>query len=125
MICPHCHSANSIVKDSRERGAMVRRRRQCPGCTKRWATVEVIEQDLQKTNGRPDKLPDVHPAVQMLFQEKARLSLTYDELARRSRVSKRSMIDWHQNRRIPRVDYLDQVLLALGYELVARKRKGH
>ena len=42
MRCPFCHNADSRVIDSREadEGATTRRRRSCPGCGRRFTTVE-------------------------------------------------------------------------------------
>ncbi|MQA32599.1 transcriptional regulator NrdR [Modestobacter roseus] len=42
MRCPFCHNPDSRVVDSREtdEGATTRRRRSCPGCGRRFTTVE-------------------------------------------------------------------------------------
>ncbi len=46
MICPYCNANNDKVIDSRESdGArVVRRRRECLGCSKRFTTYERVEQ---------------------------------------------------------------------------------
>lgn len=42
MICPYCHNSETIVKDSRETegGKVVRRRRNCTNCNRRFTTFE-------------------------------------------------------------------------------------
>ena len=42
MRCPYCRHADSRVVDSREAddGQLIRRRRSCPECGKRFTTVE-------------------------------------------------------------------------------------
>lgn len=46
MICPYCNANNDKVIDSRESDAarVVRRRRECLGCGKRFTTYERVEQ---------------------------------------------------------------------------------
>ena len=46
MRCPYCHNDNDRVLDTRtaESGYMVRRRRVCNSCQRRFATLEKIEQ---------------------------------------------------------------------------------
>lgn len=46
MMCPFCHEAESKVIDSRssEDGAVIRRRRECTACRKRFTTYERIEE---------------------------------------------------------------------------------
>ena len=45
MKCPYCFNDNSSVLDSRdaEEGAVIRRRRACEKCDKRWTTYERVE----------------------------------------------------------------------------------
>jgi transcriptional regulator NrdR family protein len=45
MKCPHCHSDDTHVVDSRstEQGQAVRRRRRCDQCTQRFTTYERVE----------------------------------------------------------------------------------
>ncbi|MCA9312159.1 MAG: transcriptional repressor NrdR [Phycisphaerales bacterium] len=51
MICPFCESNNDKVIDSRssEAGRVIRRRRQCLGCGKRFTTYERIEESTRLT----------------------------------------------------------------------------
>lgn len=51
MLCPACKSSENKVIDSRmtEGGAVVRRRRQCLGCERRFTTKERIEEELRLT----------------------------------------------------------------------------
>ena len=46
MRCPYCHVDNDRVLDTRaaEGGYMVRRKRICSSCQRRFATLEKIEQ---------------------------------------------------------------------------------
>ena len=46
MRCPYCHNDNDRVLETRtaESGYMVRRRRVCSNCQRRFATLEKIEQ---------------------------------------------------------------------------------
>jgi transcriptional repressor NrdR len=53
MRCPFCHNADSRVVDSREtdEGATTRRRRSCPGCGRRFTTVEEAVLAVVKRSG--------------------------------------------------------------------------
>lgn len=66
MKCPHCHSAENRVVDSRpaEEGTILRRRRQCESCGMRFSTHErvlqvpliVVKKDERREEFDPDKL---------------------------------------------------------------------
>lgn len=53
MFCPHCRHEDSRVIDSRtnEDGTIIRRRRQCPECGKRFSTVETFLLMITKRSG--------------------------------------------------------------------------
>ena len=53
MHCPYCHHDDSRVVDSRtaDDGAAIRRRRQCPQCSKRFTTVESPALQVLKRSG--------------------------------------------------------------------------
>jgi transcriptional repressor NrdR len=53
MRCPYCRHADSRVVDSREAedGALIRRRRACPGCGRRFTTVEEAVLAVVKRSG--------------------------------------------------------------------------
>jgi transcriptional repressor NrdR len=53
MRCPFCHNPESRVVDSREtdEGATTRRRRSCPGCGRRFTTVEEAVLAVVKRSG--------------------------------------------------------------------------
>ncbi|MCW2678113.1 MAG: nrdR [Modestobacter sp.] len=53
MRCPFCHNPDSRVVDSREtdEGATTRRRRSCPGCGRRFTTVEEAVLAVVKRSG--------------------------------------------------------------------------
>ncbi len=46
MKCPYCQDAEDRVVDSREtrEGTVIRRRRECQGCSRRFTSYERIEQ---------------------------------------------------------------------------------
>lgn len=57
MKCPICNFADSRVLDSRpvDDGSSIKRRRECPGCGKRFTTYEVVDTvpiTVIKRNGR-------------------------------------------------------------------------
>lgn len=57
MKCPYCGTQDSRVLDSRatQEGAAIRRRRECNGCSKRFTTMEKIEEEplvVIKRDGR-------------------------------------------------------------------------
>jgi transcriptional repressor NrdR len=53
MRCPYCRHPDSRVVDSREAddGALIRRRRSCPDCGKRFTTVEEAVLAIVKRSG--------------------------------------------------------------------------
>lgn len=53
MHCPYCHHDDSKVLDSRvaEDGASIRRRRQCPECSRRFTTIEQMQLVVVKKSG--------------------------------------------------------------------------
>ncbi|GAA3051765.1 MULTISPECIES: transcriptional regulator NrdR [Actinomycetes] len=53
MFCPYCRHDSSRVVDSRmlEDGSGIRRRRQCPQCSKRFTTMETTSLNVIKRSG--------------------------------------------------------------------------
>jgi transcriptional repressor NrdR len=53
MHCPYCRHTDSRVVDSRvtDDGASIRRRRQCPECSRRFTTVETASLTVVKRSG--------------------------------------------------------------------------
>ena len=53
MHCPFCRHADSRVVDSRtsDDGSSIRRRRQCPQCSRRFTTVETASLSVVKRSG--------------------------------------------------------------------------
>lgn len=53
MHCPFCRNPDSRVVDSRtsEDGTVIRRRRQCPACGKRFSTTETASLSVVKRSG--------------------------------------------------------------------------
>lgn len=72
MRCPYCRHPDSRVMDSREAddGALIRRRRHCPDCGKRFTTVEEPVLAVVKRSGatepfsRAKVMAGVHKACQ-------------------------------------------------------------
>ncbi len=61
MICPFCESLDNKVVDSRlsQEGAVIRRRRECLKCERRFTTYERVEETLPmviKKDGRREQL---------------------------------------------------------------------
>ncbi|HVZ94689.1 MAG TPA: transcriptional regulator NrdR [Phycisphaerales bacterium] len=56
MICPYCSKDNDKVIDSRasEAGRVIRRRRQCIDCKKRYTTYERVEETVRLTVVKKD-----------------------------------------------------------------------
>lgn len=54
--CPFCRHEDSRVVDSRttDDGTSIRRRRQCPNCSKRFTTVETASLTVVKRSGAPE-----------------------------------------------------------------------
>ncbi len=48
MDCPFCHNTDTRVLDSRpgSDGKSIRRRRECEACSKRWKTIERVEDEM-------------------------------------------------------------------------------
>lgn len=57
MHCPFCRHSDSRVVDSRtaEDGASIRRRRQCPNCSRRFTTIEATSLSVIKRSGVPEE----------------------------------------------------------------------
>lgn len=53
MHCPFCRHSDSRVVDSRtaEDGTSIRRRRQCPNCSRRFTTIEATSLSVIKRSG--------------------------------------------------------------------------
>ena len=53
MHCPFCRHSDSRVVDSRtaDDGASIRRRRQCPECSRRFTTIETASLSVVKRSG--------------------------------------------------------------------------
>lgn len=61
MHCPYCESLDNKVVDSRlsQEGAVIRRRRECTGCQRRFTTYERVEEALPmviKKDGRREQM---------------------------------------------------------------------
>lgn len=121
MLCETC-SSESTVLDTRQRGLTTRRRRKCLTCGKRWCTIEIAEAP-NKREGAPPRPGSGHPVIEFLFAEKERQNLTLHALGLRARVNWASIKNW-RNQRMARLDKLDDVAHALGYEVWVRRLPG-
>src|SRR5260370_17338846 len=70
MKCPFCAEVENKVIDSRlsNQSAVIRRRRECLGCQRRFTTYERVEEILPmvvKKNGRPEQF-DQHKVLEGL-----------------------------------------------------------
>ncbi|MDR3158039.1 MAG: transcriptional regulator NrdR [Zoogloeaceae bacterium] len=85
MKCPFCATADTAVIDTRlnEEGDVVRRRRRCPACDKRFTTYERVEAQLPRVVKR-------NGAREPFSREKLRASL---ELALRKRPVTTEAVD--------------------------------
>ncbi len=54
MLCPHCGHDDSRVVDTRDMGRVIRRRRECRGCGRRFTTLEQVAHTVVvvKNDGR-------------------------------------------------------------------------
>ncbi|MBV1848522.1 transcriptional regulator NrdR [Catellatospora tritici] len=72
MRCPYCRHPDSRVVDSREAedGALIRRRRHCPECGKRFTTVEETVLSVVKRSGvtEPFSRPKIMNGVRKACQ---------------------------------------------------------
>lgn len=57
LVCPHCGAQDHGVCDSRPSGDMIRRRRRCADCGRRFTTWELAWDEVGETGeGRPLQL---------------------------------------------------------------------
>ena len=75
MKCPYCHTGDSRVTDSRELGggASIRRRRECPTCSRRFTTYERIEGSGLVVVKKDGRRQEFDPAK---LRQKLRVALT-------------------------------------------------
>ncbi len=85
MLCPSCKDTNNKVIDSRltEGGGVIRRRRVCASCDRRFTTKERVEQELRltvrKANGQrvPYQRDNVYSGVERAC---FKLNITEDQI---------------------------------------------
>lgn len=104
MYCPFCRSADSRVVDSRltDDGSAIRRRRQCPECSKRFTTVETTSLAVIKRSGvaepfsRSKVISGVRKACQGRPVTEDDLALLAQEVEESIRASGVAEIDAHE-----------------------------
>jgi transcriptional regulator NrdR family protein len=125
MIPCKC-GGKTLVTDSRVRNETVIRRRKCLKCGARWSTEEIEIGNIRKGfkhNGGGEKPADtkVHALVKVLFEEKTRQGVSWEELSKKSGMSIAAMQDW-KYRAWPTLWGIDYALTALGIEITCRRR---
>lgn len=83
MHCPFCHSSDTRVLDSRvgDDGAVIRRRRACTACDKRFSTVEQMQLMVLKRSGTSEPF-NRHKAVAGVAKACKGRPVSADDLAR-------------------------------------------
>jgi len=84
MKCPYCSGTESRVTDSRsiEEGRVIRRRRECAGCEKRFTTMEKVEVEpimVLKRDGRRE-VWDANKVLTGLLRATEKTNVTLDTL---------------------------------------------
>ncbi|UYG15551.1 transcriptional regulator NrdR [Brachybacterium huguangmaarense] len=103
MHCPFCRHPDSRVVDSRtaDDGASIRRRRQCPNCSRRFSTVETASLAVVKRSGvsepfsRAKVIAGVRKACQGRPVSDDELALLAQEVEEAIRQSGQAEIDAH------------------------------
>lgn len=131
MKCPYCGNAGSSVLDSRdaEEGSVIRRRRQCDKCSKRWTTYErtegvdlwVIKKDGEREQFDREKLR--RGIVKATWKRPVSMSSVeelIDEVERKLRLRKTAEIkSWEIGNlvitRLKKIDPLSYLLFASVY----------
>lgn len=85
MKCPICNFPDSRVLDSRpiEDGASIKRRRECPGCGRRFTTYEVVDTvpiTVIKRDGRHEFF-DKHKLIVGIMRACQKRSVNAEEIA--------------------------------------------
>lgn len=87
MLCPYCRTVDSKVIDSRssEDGAVIRRRRECIACQKRFTTYERIEERpflVVKKDGRREQFDrnKIHMGILRACEKRPVSSETIEEM---------------------------------------------
>jgi len=101
--CPFCRHPDSRVVDSRtaDDGASIRRRRQCPNCSRRFSTVETASLAVVKRSGvsepfsRAKVIAGVRKACQGRPVSDDELALLAQEVEEAIRQSGQAEIDAH------------------------------
>ncbi|MPV37070.1 transcriptional repressor NrdR [Georgenia subflava] len=104
MHCPFCRHADSRVIDSRtaEDGSVIRRRRQCPSCGRRFSTVETSSLTVVKRSGasepfsRDKVVAGVRKACQGRPVSDDDLALLAQQVEEAVRASGAAQIDAHE-----------------------------
>lgn len=104
MHCPFCRHPDSRVVDSRtsDDGATIRRRRQCPNCSRRFSTSETASLSVLKRSGvsepfsRAKVISGVRKACQGRPVSDDQLALLAQRVEETIRLSGQAEIDAHQ-----------------------------
>jgi len=104
MHCPFCRHPDSRVVDSRtsDDGATIRRRRQCPNCSRRFSTSETASLSVIKRSGvsepfsRAKVISGVRKACQGRPVSDDQLAMLAQRVEETIRLSGQAEIDAHQ-----------------------------
>src|SRR3954468_6814017 len=104
MHCPFCRHTDSRVVDSRvsDDGLSIRRRRQCPECSRRFTTVETASLSVTKRSGatepfsRSKVLVGVRKACQARPVTEDDLALLAQQAEENVRASGAAEVDSHE-----------------------------
>ena len=135
MHCPFCRNADSRVIDSRtaDDGATIRRRRQCPACSRRFSTSETATLTVIKRSGvtepfsRPKVVSGVRKACQGRPVSDDDLALLAQQVEESVRASGQAQIEAHEVglailsplRRLDEIAYLRFASVYQGFETLA------
>ena len=113
MKCPYCGYPGSKVIDSRsaENGQVIRRRRECKDCKKRFTTFERFEQfpvAVIKRNGdrEPYKKEKILVGLQKAFEKRPATSQQIEELANKIEAELRA-----EGKKEIHSDYIGRLIL--------------
>ena len=67
-VCPHCFSDKVYVKDTRQRGAMLWRRRECAECGYRYTTYEVFADRYKRLEKMSSILEGIFTAMKYVMK---------------------------------------------------------
>lgn len=116
MRCPFCTAVDDKVVDTRpsDNDQVIRRRRECTGCTRRFTTYERVEEVLPsvaKKDGRREAF-DRHKLLAGLRRACEKRPVSIEELERQVDLIERSLVELGE-KEVPSTKIGDAALAAL------------